>query len=196
MLRRIILAEDCSTSSHSGQGMRRGEGGRESAGSSGNGSPSNRKTVKFRDSGGSGLKSRKRDAHDHLRSPVFLPRSRGGSSDHLRTRPSDDVILKVHVMCDTYLQIVLVGLTETYLDLTMLKSMRRLRTLKNPMLITGRRITVPQTPVGSLPLSEGGLPSRGLSTTTGSRCQCLHLLPRPTASTTHHTTTIAESSQK
>ena len=175
--------------------MRGGEGGRESAGSSGNGSPSNRKTVKFRDSGGSGLKSRKRDAHDHLRSPVFLPRSRGGSSDHLRTRPSDDVILKVHVMCDTYLQIVPVGLTEMYLNLTMLKSVRRLRTLKNPMLITGRRITVPQTPVGSLPLSEGLL-SRWLSTITGSRCQCLHLLPRPTASTTHRTTTIAESSQK
>ena len=178
--------------------MRGGEG-RESAGSSGNGSPSNRKTVKFRDSGGSGLKSRKRDAHDHLRSPVFLPRSRGGSSDHLRTRPSDDVILKVHsiitVMCDTYLQIILVGLTEMYLDLSMLKSMRRLRTLKNPMLITGRRITVPQTPVGTLSLSEG-LVSRGLSTTTGNRCQCLHLLPRPTASTTHHTTTIAESNQK
>ena len=171
--------------------MRGGEGGRESAGSSGNGSPSNRKTVKFRDSGGSGLKSRKRDAHDHLRSPVFLPRSRGGSSDHLRTRPSDDVILKVH--SDT--QIVLVDLTEMYLDLTMLKSVRRLRTLKNPMLITGKRITVPQTPVGSLPLSEGLL-SLGLSAITGSRCQCLHLLPRPTASTTHRTTTIAESSQK
>ena len=129
MLRRIILAEDCSTSSHSGQGMRGGEGGRESAGSSGNGSPSNRKTVKFRDSGGSGLKSRKRDAHDHLRSPVFLPRSRGGSSDHLRTRPSDDVILKVHVMCDTYLQIVLVGLTEMYTLVSLIKVMHKIRVM-------------------------------------------------------------------